>query len=133
MAGSDFGSKINYQLKHSEAFYSGKYPQYNTNDTIFNNIDDFGKLVALNSQERSFRNSGNSILLGLSLGGVVKIKNFLITVKSSFCQTNSSFKASGNESALPLFSNMPYNSVLLRTNYLNYNTIAFNIGLNYFL
>jgi hypothetical protein len=132
-AGSDLGTKVNYQLNNSEVYYYGKYPQYNGNDTIFNNIDDFGKRFALSNQEGSFINSGNAAFYGGNLGFVLRIKDISFDIKGSYIHTMSTYNTASIGSELPLFANMPYNSVLLRTNYLNYNTIALNFGVKYFL
>lgn len=132
-AGSDLGAKVNYQLNNSEVYYYGKYPQYNSNDTMFNNIDDFGKRFSLNNQEGSFRNAGNATFYGGNLGFVLRIKDISFDIKASYIHTMSTYNTASIGSELPLFSNMPYSSVLLRTNYLKYNTIALNFGVKYFL
>jgi hypothetical protein len=132
-AGSDLGAKVNYHLNNSEVYYYGKYPQYNNNDTMFNNIDDFGKRFSLNNQESAFRNAGNATFYGGNLGFVLRIKDISFDIKASYIHTMSTYSNASIGSELPLFSNMPYNSVLLRTNYLKYNTIALNFGVKYFL
>ena len=100
---------------------------------MFNNIDDFGKRFSLNNQEGSFRNAGNSAFYGGNLGFVLRIKDMSFDIKASYIHTMSTYNTASIGSELPLFSNMPYSSVLLRTNYLNYNTIALNFGVKYFL